>query len=131
MTHNEVDHQVGILLSKYNIQVPNAIRANLRPLNYITYHKTLVDALGNFLALVTDGTIAWIRLSDEKETIITVQLLNIAQPTIEHSDETKPKPKLKPTKPPSPKQLAKLRALLDLGEDFLTPHELLLLKNHK
>jgi hypothetical protein len=118
-SHNEIDYRVGVILARYNIQVSAWLRPQLRPLDYITYHKTLVNELGNFLALVTDGTIAWVRLSNDKETVIMVQLANIAQP-LERSVKTT---NSKPPKPPSLRTLAKLQALLDIGEEFLTPQQ--------
>jgi hypothetical protein len=126
-SHNEIDLKVGVILARYNIQVSARLRPQLRPLDYITYHKTFVNELGNFLALVTDGTIAWIRLSNDKETVITVQLANIAQP-IERS--VKSTSSFKPPKPPSVRTLAKLQALLDLGDEFLTPQQHNILKQY-
>jgi hypothetical protein len=87
--------QVATLIATHNLTVPPKLRNNLRPLNFIAYHKTLTDEFGNFKALVTDGTIVWCKLATNKIEIL--HLANIRRIRSRNLLSSKQKPH-KPSK---------------------------------
>ena len=112
--------QLEHYIAEYKILVKPQTRLELRPLGYVTHHKTLTDSFGNFLALCTDGVIAWIRLGDDR--VITVQLANIVQA---HEHKSSCKRSAKPKKP-NKTQLRVLKQLKELDIELTAQQQDLL-----
>jgi hypothetical protein len=106
--------QVATLIAENNLTVPPKLRNNLRPLNFIAYHKTLTDEFGNFRALVTDGTIAWCKLATNKIEIMHLTNIKPIKQTLDLRSSN-----LKPRKP-SKIQLRVLEWFKQFDEDETT-----------
>lgn len=101
---------VDRIIREYGLQVPHSVRPNLRPVGCVAHHLTMVDAFGDFMALVTDGIQCWVQIADGRIEIL--HWTNIVLPKIV-KEEVEKKPKKK--KPLTKSQLALLETLKELG----------------